>query len=227
VQTNFVCGTGPCSSNLHREICYTPKIWQKYEDLDGRHYWYKPSSKPLASTPSRYSAAVRTILFGRHCMVHLGENLCYAERWHWIQDRYLKVCRASGKISRWDQSSRTDNEVHDIRVLSSIENDENDNWFATLVYNVRACVYLTSCKNLHCFFTCSRTPNAPTTRFDVDLGPGMREQFDCFMKASIALQIWWRQLLCQRSAWYYLQKVLKEQSSYARQGCRKELLRAC
>ena len=43
----------------------------------------------VAYVPRSYSAYVRTIIFGRHGMVHLGENFNYVDKWHWIDDKYL------------------------------------------------------------------------------------------------------------------------------------------
>jgi len=92
--------------------------------------------------PQRYSEAVRTILFGRHGMVHLGENLRHADSWHEIQNQFLKVDRVSGRLYYWNTCENAEHEIRDIRRLSLIADDDNDAWFAALVYTVRACVYL-------------------------------------------------------------------------------------
>ena len=90
----------------------------------------------VAYVPRSYSAYVRTIIFGRHCMVHLGENFNWVDKWHWIDDkclnkRCLKVSRASGKLLRSDDDTQSEIEVCDIRILDSLKSNSESAWIST------------------------------------------------------------------------------------------------
>jgi hypothetical protein len=75
-----------------------------------------PSLLQAVSVPDR-SAIIRTILFGRHGMVHLGEHLAHAGKWHHIQNMWLQVCHTTGKVLKWDPDDYVEVEMRDVHMI--------------------------------------------------------------------------------------------------------------